>query len=181
MNSGEYSKGIARLVAIAFALIPISIWAEVTTQTVKPFKSLCISDKETGFNWTNGEWGPVNFKSNKYVLQKVDYDAAASGEPSQRPLFCRPPKVGSESINNMYYVTACYSFSKFGKPSSYIDMVNCSEIFNGGQLEHITCEGVGKFKPNGLFIKFPSSVSMDLRDTKDKDSMVLAVGTCGVM
>jgi hypothetical protein len=174
-------KDIKRLAAIFIALMPISIGAQVTTQTVKPFKSLCISDKETGFNWSNGGWVAVNFKSDKYILKKIDYDSAsASNDPSERPLLCKPPEVLYE-YKNITSVRACYSFSTFGRPTSAFDMQDCSEVFNNGRLERVDCKGIGRFKPNGLFIKLPSDTSMDLSDEKTKDSMVLAVGTCGVL
>lgn len=48
-------KILITLVLGVFGLSPINVFAEVTPQTIKPFKSICISSHETGFNWINGE------------------------------------------------------------------------------------------------------------------------------
>lgn len=81
-------------------------------------------------------------------------------------------------------VTACYAFKEFGgSPRTNIEARDCIEGFSFGNIEMIQCRGIGNFKPNGLFVKLPSYVSMDVSSDggKNKDSISLAVGTCGVL
>lgn len=177
-------KILISLVLGLFGLLSVNVFAEVTPQTIKPFKSICISNHETGFNWSNGEWMPAKFKTQKYILEKIDYEKEINASNStERPFLCSAPKV-QKIDEGSDLVTACYAISEFGgPPRTNLDARDCIEGFRFGNIQMIQCRGIGNFKPNGLFVKLPSQTSMDLSSDreKNKDSISLAVGTCGVL
>ena len=154
------------------------VFSQVTPQTIQPFKSLCISDEEIGLNWTNDKWITAKFTLDKYILEKLDYEKAMkSTNIIDRPLLCSTPSATTDVT-----VKACYSIKKFGTVFSNVLIAgDCYESFKGESIELIQCPSRGNFKPNGLFVKLPSHISMDLSLKKEKDSIVLAVGTCGVL
>lgn len=157
--------------------------AEVTVDSVKPFTSLCIGENSTGFDWRGGKWMQTNFKPDKYLLKKIDYEKAMlSPNAIDRPILCNKPSFKSYNTSALAFVKACYSFTRFGGPSiSWIESKMCLESFRSGSFDEINCEGVGRFKPNGLFVKLPSSTSTSLGSEPEKDSLNLEVGTCSVL
>jgi hypothetical protein len=163
-------------------LFSFSSFGQVNTLTLKPFKSLCIADFSTGFDWVNGKWIPKNYKSEKYIFEKVDYENQIKAvDFLDRPLMCEIPSatiVNSEKA----IVKACYAFRNFGSKSMLASQAQtCYESFKNDQLELIQCPSLGNFKPNGLFVKLPSFISMDLTNKKEKDSIAVDVGSCGML
>jgi len=166
---------------LLFVAVVPPLLAQVTPQTIKPFKSLCVDEKSTGFNWNNGKWEAATFNLSKYTLEKIDYNKQILSEKViDRPLSCEKP-TATNVDNEKDVVLACYAVNRFGRPTyNAIHAANCLESFKGGQIESIYCSGVGSFKPNGLFVKLPTPTALDLSDGNYKDSMVVSVGTCGV-
>jgi hypothetical protein len=158
------------------------VFSQVTPQTIQPFKSLCISDQDTGFNWVNGKWITTQFTPDKYILEKLDYDKLMNATNYfGRPVNCSVP-IASNLDAESSVVKACYSIRRFGSDALItIDALDCYESFKNKTLQGIYCPTQGNFKPNGLFVKLPSYISMDLSPKKVKDSIALSVGTCGVL
>jgi hypothetical protein len=158
------------------------VCAQVTTQTIQPFKSLCIGEQASGFDWKNDKWEHTKFKPEKYILQKIDYEERMlSKNYIERPISCSKPKATNVD-KEKDIVLACYAANKFGQVASYLfDAADCFELFKDGKIQEIQCSGVGKFKPNGSFVMLPSNISMDLSTGNEKDSLVLTVGVCGIL
>jgi hypothetical protein len=171
-----------RLAALIFLFAGEMAHSQVTVQTLKPFKSLCISDQETGFDWKDGKWISKKFIPEKYILSKLDYEKAIASEKFiDRPMACGLPKV-TKIDEKTSYVSACYAIYTFGSsPIIAVDAQDCIESFTNGNIDFVQCSNVGRFNPNGLFVKLPPSTSMDLSNKTSKDSISLAVGTCGVL
>jgi hypothetical protein len=167
---------------IIFGAVASPLFAQVTPQTLKPFKSLCIDEKSTGYNWNNSRWDVATFNLSKYTLEKVDYDKGMLSEKViDRPLSCGRP-TATNIDNEKDIVLACYAVNRFGRPTyNAVHAANCLESFKGGVIQSIYCSGVGSFRPNGLFIKLPTPTALDVSDSIYKDSMVVSVGTCGVL
>ena len=69
------------------------------------FKTLCIGEKSTGFNWRNNEWNSTRFKPEKYFIEKL------KPERSARTLLCwsdAQEKKRHES-NDMALDWGCYN------------------------------------------------------------------------
>lgn len=163
----------------------ISSVAQISTSTLRTFTSLCIAENSTGYNWRNGKWIQTNFNNEKYLFQKIDYDEKiTSPNITDRPLLCNKPDVTSiENNGKNAIVKACYSMREFGaQVNVLLDSQNCYESYKNGELEVIQCSNLGNFKPDGLFVKLPSYISMDLSMNKEKkDSMTLVVGKCSIL
>ena len=169
------------LVSLPLAFLLFAAHAEITIETLKPFKSLCIAEQATGFNWKEGGWILQRYIEKKYILQKLDYEREiAAAKFVDRPQLCTKPKV--TVYEKHAWVSACYIFNEWGEaPSLMINAQDCDESYVDDKLVAIKCQNIGRFKPNGLFVKFPSSESLDLSNSITKDSMVLSVGKCGVL
>ncbi len=163
-------------------LFALPSFGQVPSMSLKPFTSLCIADSSTGFNWVNGKWIRNDYNPERYILQKIDYEnQMKAADTLDRPITCDEPS-GSVVSSERAVVKACYSFRKFGSKSIILSQSqNCYESFKGGDLDLIQCPGIGNFKPNGLFVKLPSFISMDLSNQKEKDSIVIDVGSCAVL
>jgi hypothetical protein len=158
-------------------LLTLPAFGQVTTMTIKPFTSLCMVDFSSGFDWGNGKWSPKNFKPERYLFQKIDYEnQIKAAAVLDRPLTCDEPSATAVDLEKTI-VKACYSLRNFGSKSMILTQSQtCYESFKNGDLELIQCPGLGNFKPNGLFVKLPSFISMDLSNKKDKDSIAIDVG-----
>lgn len=170
------------LLCLLFGVATASVRAQVTPQTIQPFKSLCIAEQASGFDWNNGKWVHQKFVPKKYILQKIDYEKSMlSGKIVDQPVLCKKPST--TNINKeLDIVTACYVVIEFGKVAfNVIDAIECHESFSNGNIKNISCKGVGNFTPNGGFVMLPSSSSLDVSFAKEKDSMAVSVGTCGVL
>ena len=172
---------IKSFVSVLFGFLWIAAHAEITTETLKPFKSLCIAEQATGFNWKDGSWTPQKFKGDKYIIQKLDYEREiAASSFVDRPLRCEKPTITGSAAYT--WVKACYAISEWGEaPFLFSQSRQCTELYVDEKLVSIQCSDIGRFKPNGLFVMLPSSESLDLSNSTSKDSIVLSVGKCGVL
>jgi hypothetical protein len=170
------------LLCLLFGVATASVRAQVTPQTIQPFKSLCIDEQASGLDWENGKWENTKFKPGKYILEKIDYEKSIISEKFlDRPISCTKP-IATKLDNENSIVTACYVVKKFGKvESNFMAAEDCYESFKNGKIESIYCKGTGKFMPNGQFIKLPASESLDISSTNIKSSIVVSAGTCGLL
>ena len=167
---------------LLFSAVASPLLAQVTPQTIPPFKSLCIAEEASGLDWENGKWKHTRFIPGKYILEKIDYEKTIISEKIiDQPASCSKPNAFK--VNDEHFlVTACYTFKIFGSVSmNLLDADNCTELFKGGKIESISCKGVGRFLPNGPFIKLPSSGSLNISKDKEVGSLVVSAGTCGVL
>jgi hypothetical protein len=164
------------------AMFAIPAIAEVNVNSTPPFTSICVADRATGFNWRAGGWVETRFRPERYTLQKLDFSKLASEQdPRKRPVLCDVPEAHNYP-GGVAVVKACYAVYDFGRePLMLADANNCYESYKDGRLEFIQCPSTGNFKPNGYFAKLPSSTSLSVGSEAEKDSMVLSVGTCGVV
>lgn len=140
-----------------------------------PFKSLCIEDSATGFNWTAGKWKQTNFKAgDRYVVSKLSVDEIAR----IAPVSCASEKI-AEPFFSMRSVAACYTIKPFGEEvAQYLDGETCQESYIDDVLVSVKCDRL-TFLPNGDFIKLPWHANISRKPKNDyKDSLVLSVGLC---
>lgn len=153
-----------------------------TIPTVPIFKTLCIEDKATGFNWKSGDWIQTNFKAgDKLLIQKIDMTTNSKKPIEEQYIPCQQTELIS-SVDKYLYLKACYSVRNFGVeplPGHLLDGEMCYELLENNNLKSIMCQGKGiTFHPNGDFIQ-TRGVNID-PFPKDgyKDSLVLSVGKC---
>lgn len=143
------------------------------------FKALCVAEKETGFNWTNGAWTPANFKADtKIIAEKIDPVLAAEKSKGLRPIMCDEQK--EQAFGDFAATTACYYIRELG--SKAIPVVagaeKCTEYSEKKVLQSISCNRM-TFTPDGNFIRFPWHMDIDPSPKNGyKDSLVLTVGKC---
>jgi hypothetical protein len=167
---------------LLFSAAASPLLAQVTPQTIPPFKSLCIAEEASGLDWENGKWKHTRFKPEKYILEKIDYEKTIISEKIiDQPISCSKPNA-IKFADEKFIVTSCYALKIFGRVSmNLLDANDCEELFTAGKIEAITCKGVGIFLPNGPFIRLPPSKSLDISADKEKNSLVVSAGTCGVL
>lgn len=131
----------------------------------RPFKTLCVSENETGFNWVAGDWVQTNFKpGEKLLIQKIVGST---------------PHCKADVASGMFGTTGCYQIKVLGSPPSFLDIPEmCDEVSDKNSLTVVHCRKIS-FHPDGRFIRLPwhSDIS-DKPKNGLKDSLVLSVGKC---
>lgn len=130
-----------------------------------PFKTLCVSEKATGFDWTPGNWVQKNFKPGEQLLiQKI---------VGQEP-YCE-----ADVTSGAFGTKGCYYIKALGSPASVFDFPeNCDEISEKKSLKVVHCRKIS-FHPDGRFIQLPWHMDIFDHPKNDrKDSLVLSVGKC---
>lgn len=169
-------KRTSRAVVSSLVLCCTAAIAQTPTAPA-PFKSICITDKEVGYNWKAGEWVPASFKSGtKILVQKFDL-ASYEGKPAYlRPYACKPEPVGG--FGDLVVTRGCYLVKDFGTATHMFNAEMCDELTNKGVLESVKCRKI-TFHPDGRFIQLPWHADISDKPEDDKkDSLVLAVGKC---
>lgn len=171
---------IAPCVRTVLPLIGALLAATAVARPLAPFRSLCIPEKATGFNWESAGWVNANFKpQRKLLIQKVDVKANASKPVGERYLLCEEPTT--VPITGGSITKACYAIREHGRPPAGLDGEMCYESFVEGQVKSIDCRRV-TFLPDGPYIELPWHMNIERRPADNyKDSLVLAVGTCSVV
>lgn len=178
------SKCFHRLLRHAsFGLLCIAPLALAQVKPLPPFRALCVSDKETGFNWKAGDWVPVNFKAGtKVVVQKLDLATYESKPFNERPMRCTKEEMrtGELLAGN---ARGCYHIKEMGmNPPLMFNAEVCEEKvdYSSGMVELVSVKcGQMTFHPDGGFIRLPSHDNVSRMPPKDyKDSLVLSVGKC---
>jgi len=143
--------------------------------------SLCKEKHSSGYNWVNGEWVLTNFKPEELIVKKIPYkdiDKEAWGSDCAQI---------DDKVNNVTYVSRCYSIKKFGEEDTEYNTRLCTEEYlSDKKLNSIFCDfswgDTMYFLPNGLFIRtflLPNLKSNPKRDKKD--SMTLSHGLCAII
>ena len=153
--------------------------------------SLCKEKHSSGYNWENGEWVPVNYDTNEYIIKKIPYEDIATFTHLK---LCRDINQIENTISSgINRVNRCYTVKKFSEEPSLIRANKCVESYwydeggNKGTLNSITCKSLFgikeiSFLPNGLFINEYLALDLDSNPEDGiKDSMVLSHGMCGTI
>jgi len=153
-------------------------------KSIPSFKSLCIEEQSTGFNWEKGKWVPTRFIENKYIIQKINLSSVKRKEDV--PFMCR--KVLNEiPVFSNFNAYGCYLVKRIGDDNVTIqNSKTCDEYYdmNTKNLTSIRCEFVDNisFLPDGAFIKIPYILDLTSKPNNGyKDSMSIAVGTCSTL
>ena len=193
------------LIATTLALLVSTLvlasttWAQTPTQTAStdqanflrfpPSSILCIDDDVTGYNWRNKKWVQTNFtEGSRYIIKKIEIEKYINRNyrAKNKILFCNDPKVWDISENGKKFtgsVEACYEIKSMGNEANFMDSRMCSEWWEDGKLEKISCQSHTPqlyFQPDGSFIRFPWHTDVS-KPTEKKDSLVISVGSCSVI
>jgi hypothetical protein len=155
----------------------------------KPYTSLCIGEKSTGFNWTNGKWVKANFDPEKYLAVKLQIEPVTKGNPLPESGYCARDIKDQNPWNTDIgeFRSGCYNFRHFGSDIFGHESEVCTEIWriNGPEknLESVHCNKKKlTFAPNGNFIYPLIHTNINPEPIrKNKDSLVISVGKCSVI
>ena len=142
-----------------------------------PFRAICASEKETGFNWRNGQWVQSTFRSGtQTIVQKIDLK-----KNSELPLLERANQCKTEApriFGTWTESRGCYLIKEVGSPKTTLHGEMCSEHFVSSTLLKIVCKSM-TFVPDGNYSSSPEYSDISSNPKNDyKDSLVLAVGQC---
>ncbi len=148
----------------------------------KPFSTLCVGEKSTGFNWEQGEWVAVRFKLSKYIISKIQPDSPKAGS-------CKTTlkNVKSGSFQIWGWTEGCYNIRRMGTEFyphlTQVCPENWEKSGSGHSITYIDCRKKGwVFRPNGNFIHSSIHVNLDPSPEKNyKDSLSISVGKCSVI
>ena len=172
-----------RILTAVVACMALGAWG----QNEPPFTSFCTEEKSNGFQWSGGEWVPTRFKvESKYVAKKINPDSLEFKGKAlvETPLFCNDihqdvVKVGPQLQESARQ--ACYLVTKHGEAPNIMQAGKCWEKYSrDNQLTEVQCKEMW-FSPNGLFVRPPSTFSMNTSKNPPsgrKDSLTIEIGTC---
>ncbi len=172
-----------RVLTSVAACMALGAWG----QNEPPFTSFCTEEKSNGFQWSGGEWVPTRFKvESKYVAKKINPDSLEFKGKAlvETPLFCNDihqdvVKVGPQLQESARQ--ACYLVTKHGEAPNIMQAGKCWEQYSrDNQLTEVQCKEMW-FSPNGLFVRPPSTFSMNTSKNPPsgrKDSLTIEIGTC---
>jgi hypothetical protein len=167
-----------RLLLLGLIIVSGTLFAE-DLPTLAPFKSVCVSDQSSGFNWKGGRWTPVQFVvGEKFLVQKIDPEKYRDKPVNQRPLLCND---GKEPIHtgDLTFQYGCYLISTLGQTRPVLQAETCQEYFEGRQIKSVDCRNF-VFAPDGNFIQTSTILNIDPKPKNDyKDSLFITLGTCG--
>jgi hypothetical protein len=156
-------KGLTISVLLTLSCVHSTLSAQQSAP--RPLKTLCVSEKETGFNWVSGDWVQTNFKAGeKLLIQKIV-------EPT--------PYCKADTTPSSLSTKGCYQIKVLGSPPSFLDFPDeCDEISEKNSLKVVHCRKIS-FQPDGRFIRLPWHADIfENPKNNTKDSLVLAVGKC---
>lgn len=176
---------------LSLVALPLPVIAQIPQATA--MNVICAEEQASGFNWAKGRWLPVQYKSSdKIHIRRLTPSEVKKDVPNSfdRPIPCLGADletvfdVSRFGENGRYARKACYSIKDFGKEALLsMSAELCTEEFNNGALEKIECKSM-HFSPNGLFIRLPWYVAMDINPLPKndyKDSLVIATGKCSAL
>ena len=152
------------------------------------FKTLCIGEKSTGFNWHNNEWKFARFNPGKYLIEKLKV------EKSGHTFFCwseaqeQEKKTRYESADSALD-WGCYSVREgqqdLDPPHlAHLCLEEWTTVNGSFVLQTVSCEDDKiRFKPDGNFTAVLwSGTSGELAEKSNyKDSLSITVGRCSII
>jgi hypothetical protein len=192
----------AQLISIALflptLLLAATAWSQALSSQVNtdqanlvrlpPSSILCIDDDATGFNWRNKKWVQTNFNSgSKFIIRKIEIDKYIKRDDRSKNnlLLCEDPNIWDVTQGKNKFsgsINACYEIKVMGEKGNALDSRSCSEWWQDGRLEKISCRDHTPqtfFKPDGSFIRYPWH--SDLSQSTEKASLHISVGTCSTI
>jgi len=143
--------------------------------------SLCVEQGSTGFDWVNGRWVKQNYSLDQHLVRKVapteDIGKWCFERIQERGLNTQPMGDG--------WSNGCYTINLVGEEPNYVDL--CQEFWAGDRLRYVACTTSivpsYKFEPSGEFVIYRTfgAAYTPVDPAKDRDSLVLAVGSCSVI
>lgn len=145
--------------------------------SIPGFKSVCVTDMETGFNWKSNRWIQTNFRAgSQYIVQKINPALFESKPLSDRPASCKYTQP--QTWLSWTMVSGCYLIKEMGTQKSVAMAEPCDEHFISGSLHKIQCRDI-TFMPDGGFIGLPPRTSINPNAKGEyNDSLVLSIGKC---
>lgn len=171
--------------AVLISLFSVAANCQPEMRNRGAYSLLCVDEDATGYNWVNKKWVRTSFKSEKYVVTRIEptkYSSTAVARTNNLFL-CEDKSKDDLNLSNMTALYACYSISSLGEKPGPMDARMCSEIWEKGNLTQVHCNehsGQFSFEPNGNFIRKPWHSDARSSETK-KDSLVLSVGKCSTI
>lgn len=170
------------------AILAAIALAAMTGQTMAA-TYLCVEDASTGFNWKDGRWVQTNFYEHQNIVRKH----SLSDDIAVR-CFNTLARSGrsTEPVVDLYVETVksgfgCYSQARIGEEVDDMSVTPCQETYFEDKLRSVRCEeGLFtkfKFEPAGEFIltRNYSAPITPVDPTRDRDSLLMAVGKCSVI
>ena len=149
--------------------------------------SFCSGEKSNGFQWSGGEWVPTRFKADsKYLAKKINPDSLDfKGKAMfETPFLCNDMHQDVLKVGPHFQESAkqaCYLITRHGEAPIIFNAEKCWEKYSPeNQLIEVQCKEMW-FSPNGLFVRPPSTFSMDTSKNPpsgSKDSLTIEVDTC---
>ena len=141
------------------------------------FKTLCIGEKSTGFDWRNNEWNFTRFRPEKYFIEKL------KPERSARTALCwsdAQEKKRYES-NDMALDYGCYNVHEGDDHAgpAHLCLEDWKSVNGGLVLQGVSCDQI-KFKPNGNFNAVQWSDDF-AEKSHYKDSLSITEGRCSII
>jgi len=176
---------------LGIVLAGASAYAQ-TEPPLRDFSALCIAERSRGFNWRNGDWVPVEFKEERYVVRKLRVgtqedarkELTATGKVALWVpcLFSKQEGMDSDSFK---VIPICISLVDFGEEPNSAHTQTCTENWDRGkgnrwELISITCDGF-HFKPNGWFHRSHLHPNLSEKADVRKDSLAISVGKCSAL
>lgn len=164
---------------LTILLVILGLQSTIGNAEKEYYTALCIVDESVGFNWENGGWTSVNFKPNKYLVERIEMKEWSAEERSWECL-SKYNRKNMELIKMTGSDYGCYNVRRFGSEFYQHRSELCFELSRDPDKEPevIMCKNFS-FLPNGAFQA--SSINSELSPTpKDghKDSLSVSVGTC---
>ncbi len=115
------------------ALVVIASSGIAFSKDISPlpnFKQLCVGEISTGLDWKNGNWKPVHFKPEKYLIRKITPPTFKEAQEDKTVRLAHmnctlSPKKETEN-DDLKVFSSCISVQEIGR--EYIDYMACSEL-----------------------------------------------------
>lgn len=177
-----------------------SVNAEITDMN-ENFSLLCETEQSTGFRWIDNDWTKTNWKLQRYIITKQDYEPSSDMDKAEH-IMCTQNKIGDyyDKRSDILFRDSCYLIKKFGDKTDVLNYKTCMEEWGDSPftLNKVTCSlGSSKsgvdgvvFTPDGWFTKYriaqqvsniPKPISVNgevIIEAGRKDDMFIEVGRC---
>jgi hypothetical protein len=180
---------IAALIVFIVAALENPVAAEDTVRELpgamennQLYKTLCIGEKSTGFDWRNNQWNFTRFKPEKYFIEKL------KPERSAQTLLCwsDAQEKKRHETNDMALDWGCYSIREGDEQGragpSHLCLEEWKAVNRSLVLQGVSCDEI-KFKPNGNFeaVQWSGGEAALAEKSNYKDSLSITVGRCSII